>query len=113
MGNGLELTLQLALKQKPAAFSATCPSRGIIPEMLAGALNAARLYGHSQILDFCRSSCSSDQWDNVDEAELKTILDIIQGMQLKEGEIEFSVTPDSPEERSTGRFCRIDLRLKK
>ncbi len=110
---GREITIQLALHQKPAAFSATDPSRGIIPEILVEALNAVRLHGHSQILVFCNSSCTTDTWDKNDEADLATVIAIVEAMQFEDEEIEIIVTPDSVEERRSGRFCCINLRLKK
>jgi hypothetical protein len=113
MGRGQEITIQLALHQKPAAFSATDPSRGIIPEALVEALNAVRLHGHSQILVFCNSSCTTDKWDHRDEVELATIIEIVEAMQLEDEEIESIIAPSSVEERSSSRFCCINLRLKK
>jgi len=111
---GQEITIQLALRAKPAAFSATDPSRGIIPEMLVEALNAVRIHGHSQILIFCNSTCTTDTWDkNNDEVDLATVIAIVEAMQFEDEEIEIVVTPGSVEERRGGRFCCINLRLKK
>ncbi|MBU1146446.1 hypothetical protein KKD80_02785 [Patescibacteria group bacterium] len=114
MGNGQELVLQLALRQKPAAFGVR---RDLQTEVVADVLNAVRLSGHIQILIW--GSCGYGMggtvlWDSeYDERLVAKVCEMITAMQVKGEKIEITTTPNTPEERGRVGFCRIDLRLKK
>jgi hypothetical protein len=111
---GQEITIQLALRQKPAAFGI---EGKIEPEVIPNALNAVRLFGHSQIL--VEGYISSWRWQKnnpnscKDEDLLVEVCERITAMQIKDEKIEITTTPATPEERKKAGFCRIDLHLKK
>ncbi len=106
---GQEITVRLALRQKPTAFGI---KDDIEPETIANALNAVRLAGHSQILIL--GSDHNNEWALIgDESHVTKICEMIKAMQVKNEKIEITVTPATPEERGKTGFCRIDLRLKK
>lgn len=113
MGNGSELVLQLALRQKPTAFSI----HGNISneEVITNAINAVRLFGHSQILvgSGYRWGLRAGGPDGDAERPLAKICEMIAAMQVKGEKIDVTTTPDKPEERAKTGFCRIDLHLKK
>ncbi len=114
---GQKLVLQLALRQKPAAFGI----RGTIePEVVTNALNAVRLFGRSQILIVGGGQGGGwthrkfdDNSESGDEPLLVKICEIIAAMQLEGEKIEVATTPNTPEEREEMGFCRIDLHLAK
>lgn len=91
MGNGPEIAIQLALRLKPAAFGI----KGTIdPEVITNALNAVRLFGHSQILVLGRNAgCDVGRsWNERDDERLLThILVLISSMQVKDREIEATI----------------------
>jgi len=104
MGNGPEIAIQLALLKKPVAFGVDGDSN--IAEVTANALNAVRLFGHSQIL-------AEGDWGMALDQFVGKIGEMVAAMQVKGEKIEITTTPDKPEERKKVGFCRIDLRLKK
>ena len=115
---GQEITIQLALQAKPAAF---CIRRGNCEttEALVDALNAVRLFGHSQLfvdgvngLDW-HGGTGENGSPKGDDWFLAKICETIKVMQLKGEKIEITTTPTTPAERKKTGFCRIDLRLKK
>lgn len=124
MRNGPELVLQLALLQKPAAFSIQLEGSTPAAELVVNALNAVRLFGHSQIL---AEGSVPVGWHNGgdDDRNVAKICEMITAMQLEGEKIEITTTPEETEEdkrdhagieegtRERVGFCRIDLRLKK
>lgn len=110
MGTGQEITIQLALRQKPMAFGIR---NHFESEVIPDALNAVRLLGHSQILVLGSCSAPSLWFLDTDEPIVAKTCEIIAAMQLKGEKIEITTTPNTPEERDKTGFCRIDLHLKK
>ncbi len=116
MRNGQELVIQLALLKKPAAFGLDGDSN--VAETVTNALNAVRLFGHSQIL----VSGGADpgwRWQKnnpsycYDEDFLAKICEMILAMQVKGEKVEITTTPATPEERAKAGFCRVDLHLER
>ncbi len=107
---GPEIAIQLALRQKLAAFGIR---NHVEPEVIPNALNAVRLLGHSQILVLGSCSASSPWSKTTDEPIVALTCRMITDMQLKGERIEITTTPDTSEEREKTGFRRIDLRLKK
>jgi hypothetical protein len=95
----------LALLKKPAAFG--IDGDGNIAEVTVNALNAVRLFGHSQIL------AEGEEWRGALDQFVDKIGEMVAAMQVKGEKIEITTTPDEPKERTRAGFCRIDLRLKK